>query len=81
MILNLQENSKNVIKGGSLANIIFEESDGEYTINAYQNGISSDNLVQFKGGKFTITTETGDGIKSSPNEENLGSYFYLFWNI
>ena len=66
---------KNVIKGGSLANIIFEESDGEYTINAYQNGISSDNLVQFNGGKFTITTETGDGIKSSPDDtdtESLG---------
>ena len=43
---------KNVIKGGSLANIIFEKSDGEYTINAYQNGIASDNLVQFNGGKF-----------------------------
>ena len=66
---------KNVIKGGSLANIIFEDSDGEYTINAYENGISSDNLVQFNGGKFTITTETGDGIKSSPDEtdtESLG---------
>ena len=44
---------KNVIKGGSLANIIFEKSDGEYTINAYQNGIASDNLVQFNGGIFT----------------------------
>ena len=66
---------KNVIKGGSLANIIFEKSDGEYTINAYQNGIASDNLVQFNGGKFIITTETGDGIKSSPDEtdtESLG---------
>ena len=69
---------KNVIKGGSLANIIFEKSDGEYIINAYQNGISSDNLVQFNGGKFTITTETGDGIKSSPDEtdtESLGRIF------
>ena len=64
---------KNVIKGGSLANIIFEKSDGEYTIDAYQNGISSDNLVQFNGGKFSITTETGDGIKSSPDDTDIES--------
>ena len=69
---------KNVIKGGSLANIIFDDSNGEYTINGYKNGIASDNLVQFNGGKFTITTETGDGIKSSPDDtdtESLGRIF------
>ena len=64
---------KNVIKGGSLANIIFEKSDGEYIIDAYQNAISSDNLLQFNGGKFTIITETGDGIKSSPDDTDTVS--------
>ena len=64
---------KNVIKGGSLANIIFEESEGEYTINAYKNGISSDNLLQFNGGKFIISTETGDAVKSSPDDTDTVS--------
>ena len=64
---------KNVIKGGSQSNIIFNESNGEYIINAYKNGISSDNLVQFNGGKFIINTETGDAIKSSPDEEDTVS--------
>ena len=66
---------KNVIKGGVNATIIFENSDGEYTIDAYQNGIASDGLLTFNGGIFTITTETGDGIKSSPDDgdtESLG---------
>ena len=69
---------KNVIKGGSLANIIFDDSNGEYTINAYKNGISSDNLVLFHGGKFNIITETGDAVKSSPDDndkESLGRIF------
>lgn len=60
----LSGNCKNVIKGGVNATIIFENSEGEYIINAYQNGIASDGLLTFNGGIFTITAETGDGIKS-----------------
>ena len=73
--LKLIGKCKNVIKGGFKSNIIFNVSDGEYIINAYNNGISSDNLIQFNGGKFIINTENGDAIKSSPDvgdSESLG---------
>ena len=43
----LEGKCKNVIKGGEQASIIFDVSNGEYTINAYQNGISSDGLLTF----------------------------------
>ena len=71
----LEGKCKNVIKGGEQASIIFDVSNGEYTINAYQNGISSDGLLTFNGGIFTITTDNGDAIKSSPDDtdtESLG---------
>jgi len=71
----LEGKCKNVIKGGEQASITFDASNGEYTINAYQNGISSDGLLTFNGGIFTITTENGDAIKSSPDDtdtESLG---------
>ena len=73
--LKLIGKCKNVIKGGFKSNIIFNESYGEYIIDAYKDGISSDNLIQFNGGKFIINTEKGDAIKSSPDEgdsESLG---------
>ena len=64
---------KNVIKGGAQVNLIFDESNGEYIIDAYKNGISSDNLIEFNGGKFTINTQTGDAIKSSPDDDDSKS--------
>ena len=64
----LNGNCKNVIKGGVKTSIIFENSNGEYNINAYQNGIASDDYLKFNGGIFTIITKTGDGIKSSPDD-------------
>ena len=66
----LTGNCKNVIKGGEQASIIFSPSNGEYIVNGYQNGISSDSLLTFKGGIFTIKTETGDAIKSSPDDDD-----------
>jgi len=45
---------QNAIKGNSLTKIIFDKSESEYIINAYKDGIPSDNLIQFKGGKFAI---------------------------
>ena len=58
---------KNVIKGGTQTSIKFGSSNGEYIIHGYQNGISSDHYLEFNGGKFNIKTDTGDGIKSSPD--------------
>ena len=64
---------KNVIKGGTQTSIKFASSNGTYTIKAYQNGISSDHYLEFNGGIFNIKTETGDGIKSSPDDTDLTS--------
>ena len=64
---------KNVIKGGTQTSIKFGSSNGAYTIKAYQNGISSDHYLEFNGGIFNIKTETGDGIKSSPDDTDLTS--------
>ena len=66
-------NCKNVIKGGSQASIIFESSNGEYNINGYNNGIASDDSLTFNGGIFTITTQNGDAIKSSPDDTDTDS--------
>ena len=59
---------KNVIKGGAESSIKFEASTGEYVIHGNKTGIASDHYLEFNGGSFKIITETGDGIKSSPDE-------------
>ena len=64
---------KNVIKGGVETSIIFGESNGEYIIKGYKNGISSDHYLEINGGTFTIETETGDAIKSSPDDTDTTS--------
>ena len=64
---------KNVIKGGAQASIIFGSSNGEYTINANKTAIASDGLLKFNGGKFILTTKTGDAIKSSPENDDIDS--------
>ena len=69
----LNGNCKNVIKGGVKSSIIFDSSNGLYTVNAYQNGISSDDYLKFNGGKFVVTTKTGDAIKSSPENDDTDS--------
>ena len=69
----LNGNCKNIIKGGAQTSLIFESSDGEYIINANQNGISTDDYLKFNGRKFIITTQTGDAIKSSPDDTDLDS--------
>ena len=58
---------KNVIKGASQVEILFESSPGEYIIDAFHNGIASEGLIIFYGGKFNITTEVGDGIQVKPD--------------
>ena len=64
---------KNVIKGGAQATIIFASSNGEYTITANKTAIASDGLLIFNGGKFNITTKTGDAIKSDPEDTDKDS--------
>ena len=64
---------KNIIRGGSQVSITFDKSIGEYIINAYKAAISSDGLLEFNGGKFTIISDFGDAIKSSPEEYDTES--------
>ena len=70
---SLSGNCKNVIKGGAQASIIFDNSDGIYTINATNNGIASDGSLEFNGGIFKITTKNGDAVKSSPDDTDTDS--------
>ena len=70
---SLISESKNVIKGGEESSIKFGESNGEYIIKGYKNGISCDHYLEFNGGIFTIETETGDAIKSSPDDTDTKS--------
>ena len=67
-IFTLYGKCKNIIRGGSQVSITFEKSIGEYIINANKAAISSDGLLEFNGGKFTIVSEFGDAIKSSPED-------------
>ena len=67
-ILKLSGECKNIIRGGSQVSITFEKSEGEYIINSYKTAISSDGLLEFNGGIFTIISEYGDAIKSSPED-------------
>ena len=53
-ILKLSEEFKNIIRDGSQISITFEKSEGEYIINSYKAAISSDGLLEFNGGIFTI---------------------------
>ena len=74
-VLTLKGECKSIIKGGKQASIVFEKAEGEYIINTRKTAIESDGLLQFNGGKFTITSENGDAIKSQPDEsdkESLG---------
>ena len=71
---------KNVIKGGTQASIKFGSSTGQYTIKGYKNGISSEHYLEFNGGIFHIITETGDAIKSSPDDTDLTSEGKLIIN-
>ena len=64
---------KNVIKGLKQTSITFEKSEGEYIINAQKNGISSEHLLEFNTGTYTISTEEGDGIICSPDEDDTVS--------
>ena len=68
------------IKGGSKTTLIFEASEGEYIINSTKVAIDSDGLLEFKGGKFTIESERGDAIKSSPNDSDKGSLGMILIN-
>ena len=72
-IFTLYGECKNIIRGGSQVSITFDKSIGEYIINAYKAAISSDGLLEFNGGKFTIISDFGDAIKSSPEEYDTES--------
>ena len=71
---------KDAIKGGSKTTLIFEVSNGEYIINSRKVAIDSDGLLEFKGGKFTIESERGDAIKSSPMDSDKGSLGMIMIN-
>ena len=64
---------KNVIKGGEETSIIFENSNGEYVINANNTAIASDGSLEFNLGKYTIVSKFGDAIKSSPEDTDTAS--------
>ena len=72
-IFNFYGECKNIISGGSQVSIIFEKSDGEYIIHANKTAISSDGLLEFNGGIFTIISEYGDAIKSLPGKNDTDS--------
>jgi len=71
--LTLNGICKNIIKGGSQTSLVFKKSEGEYIINANKTGISSDGSLEFDGGVFTIVSEYGDGIKSTPDKTDADS--------
>ena len=64
---------KNIIKGGEQVSLIFENSNGEYIINANKTAISSDGSLEFNLGKYTIISKYGDAIKSSPEDTDTSS--------
>ena len=74
-IFKLNGECKNIIKGTSQVSLVFGKSDGDYIINARKTCISSDGLIEFRGGIFTIFSQNGDAIKSAPEDydtESLG---------
>ena len=72
-IFNFNGICKNIIKGGSNSSIIFEKSNGKYIINSNKTAISSDGLLEFNGGEFTIVSKYGDAIKSLPGKSDTES--------
>ena len=79
-IFELNGFCKEGIKGGSKTTLIFEASDGEYIINSTKVAIDSDGLLEFKGGRFTIESERGDAIKSSPSDLDKSSLGMILIN-
>ena len=53
--------------------MIFDNSDGIYTINATNNGITSDDSLEFNGELFKITKTNGVAVISSPNVTDIDS--------
>jgi hypothetical protein len=72
-LFTLNGNCKNIIKGGEEASIIFENSNGEYKITANKTGISSDGSLEFNLGTYTIISNYGDAIKSTPEDSDTAS--------
>ena len=72
-LFTLNGNCKNIIKGGEQVSLIFENSNGEYIINANKTAISSDGSLEFNLGKYTIISKYGDAIKSSPEDTDTSS--------
>ena len=68
---------KNVIKGASNVSLIFESTPGEYIIDAFYNGITTEGSILFKGGVFNITTEVGDGIQAKPDKNDTKSLGHI----
>ncbi len=66
---------KNGIKGGESATVIIGESSTDtFTLNvsAANNALASDGNVTVNGGSINLTSD-GDGLKSSPEEEDTTS--------
>ena len=72
-VFHLFSDCKNIIRGIDNVKLIFEKSEGEYIINGNKTAISSDGLIEFKGGIFNIYSEYGDAIKSSPSDYDTES--------
>ena len=72
-VLQLFGDCKSIIRGMSNATLIFEKSEGEYALNGNKTAISSDGLIEFRGGIFNIISENGDAIKSIPDDDDTKS--------
>ena len=72
-IFTLKWECKSIIKGGKQTSIIFENSEGDYIINAKNTAIESDGLLEFNGWIFNINSENGDAIKSKPSDSDKDS--------
>ena len=73
--LDIAGNTKNGIKGAESASVnVGGSSSDSFTINisASNNGLASDGSVTVNGGTLNITSG-GDGLKSSPDEDDTTS--------
>jgi hypothetical protein len=68
--ITLTGNCDNIIKGGRNTSIYFDESAGEYELNAKKGGINVEKLLVVNGGVFRINSEIGNGIKVSPDDSD-----------
>ena len=63
--LNLVCNTKNALKVGEYGSLTIDELT--LNVTSAKNGISSDNTMVINGGNISVTTSTGDCIRTDPD--------------